>query len=132
LLGPRGLASSGDGYSISYLVLVYSIQFWVSRPSPSSRATTVQVVPVWLEELASFISSRCPRRAYRSVGHSQDLAACALCNLVFLAKQAVKPRRPAFLCRHEGPVCAIHREQIRHHLASNRNGRLAVIGGISR
>ena len=99
---------------------------------PSSRATTVQVVPVWSQELASCISSRCPRRAHRSVGHSQDSAAGALCNLVFPAKQAAKPRRAAFLCRHEGPVCAIPREQIRHDLASSRNCRLAVIGDIAR
>ena len=32
-----------------------------------------------------------------------------------------------FFCRHEWPVRTIHREQIRHHLAGDRNGRSIYI-----
>ena len=64
---------------------------------------------------------------HRSVGHLQDLAACALCNPRF-SLRALSCGGTAFLLPAQmAAVRTIHREQIRHHLASDRKGRSIYI-----
>ena len=59
----------------------------------------------------------------RSVGHRRDLAVCALCRPVFLSRRRRLRRRALVLfCRQEVALPAIYRQQIRHHLASHRQG----------
>jgi hypothetical protein len=60
---------------------------------------------------------------HRSVGHLQDLAACALCNPVsFLSQRRFTLYGAEIFCWYKWSLATIYGEQIRHHLSSHRNG----------
>ena len=60
----------------------------------------------------------------RSVGNRQDLAACALCDLLFFPRRRFLGRRSLVIfCGHEVPFFPIYGEQIRDHLSSYGQSR---------
>lgn len=72
---------------------------------------------------------------HRSVGNLRDLAACALCDLVFSSKRGLSHSGAEAFCRYKWPLFAIYSQQIRHHFSIHRNGFLilsAKIGSLCR
>jgi hypothetical protein len=102
-----------------FLLLAEPDLYWLSPVlSDHHRRLSVCSLPVLKQSEGSLGRSTllCP------VGNQQDLAACALWNLVFFVVVALRGGAALLFSRYKRSLLAIDREQIGHHLARYRQG----------